>query len=146
MHFPSIRRACSSSSVNESRYPVDTFRWYICRDAIYGCDLSFSKTALVLAHNAELCDTLGNLVHRSLSLMSKYNDGKSRQIDVLVCVCVYRYFIHQSVPRRLLQNIGIFLACELCLDISNLIISIGLPSWILLSGVEKETTLCSWAN
>ncbi|CAM9458655.1 unnamed protein product [Discosporangium mesarthrocarpum] len=57
------------------QYPVDTFRWYMCRDAIYGCDLSFSQTALVLVHNAELCDTLGNLVHRSLTLMEKYNQG-----------------------------------------------------------------------
>lgn len=57
------------------RYAVDTFRWYICRDAIFGCDLSFSKTALVLAHNSELCNTFGNMVHRSLSLMAKYNAG-----------------------------------------------------------------------
>ncbi len=64
----------------QSRYAVDTFRWYICRDAIFGCDLSFSKRALVLAHNSELCNTYGNLVHRSLSLMHKYNDGESRAV------------------------------------------------------------------
>lgn len=55
---------------------MDTFRWYICSNAIFGCDLSFSKRALVLAHNSELCNTFGNLVHRSLSLMHKYNDGE----------------------------------------------------------------------
>lgn len=55
---------------------MDTFRWYICREAIYGCDLSFSKNSLVLAHNAELCNTFGNLVHRSLSLMDRYNKGE----------------------------------------------------------------------
>lgn len=58
------------------RYAVDTFRWYICREAIFGSDLAFSKRALVLAHNSELCNTFGNLVHRSLSLMHKYNDGE----------------------------------------------------------------------
>lgn len=58
------------------RYAVDTFRWYICHDAIFGGDLSFSKMGLVLAHNADLCKTFGNLVHRSLSLMDKYNDGQ----------------------------------------------------------------------
>lgn len=58
------------------RYAVDTFRWYICREAIFGSDLAFSKRAMVLAHNAELCNTFGNLVHRSLSLMQKYNDGE----------------------------------------------------------------------
>eukprot|EP00752_Nemacystus_decipiens_P011387 g10117.t1 len=57
------------------QYAVDTFRWYICREAIFGSDLAFSKRALVLAHNSELCNTFGNLVHRSLSLMHKYNDG-----------------------------------------------------------------------
>ena len=54
---------------------MDTFRWYICHDAIFGGDLSFSKMGLVLTHNADLCKTFGNLVHRSLSLMDKYNDG-----------------------------------------------------------------------
>ena len=55
---------------------MDTFRWYICREAIFGSDLAFSKRSLVLAHNSELCNTFGNLVHRSLSLMHKYNDGE----------------------------------------------------------------------
>lgn len=60
---------------------MDTFRWYICSNAIFGCDLSFSKRALVLAHNSELCNTFGNLVHRSLSLMHKYNDGEHSELS-----------------------------------------------------------------
>jgi methionyl-tRNA synthetase len=44
----------------------------MCRECTFGADLSFSKDSLVAMHNADLCDTLGNLVHRAFSLMEKY--------------------------------------------------------------------------
>lgn len=77
-YLTSWHPACCCGFLRDGRYAVDTFRWYICREAIFGCDVSFSKSALVLAHNSELCNTFGNLVHRSLSLMDKYNGGESR--------------------------------------------------------------------
>ncbi|CAM9509427.1 unnamed protein product, partial [Phaeothamnion confervicola] len=58
-----------------NRYPVDTFRWYMMREAAFGSDLAFSECSLMAMHNAELCDTLGNLVHRTVSLCDKYNAG-----------------------------------------------------------------------
>lgn len=57
------------------RFPVDTFRWYLCKEAPYGGELSFSEESLVTMHNADLCDTLGNLVHRATNLCAKYCDG-----------------------------------------------------------------------
>ena len=58
------------------RFPVDSFRFFLMRDAPFGGDINFSETALALRHNAELADTFGNLVHRSLALCAKYNGGK----------------------------------------------------------------------
>ena len=50
------------------RFPCDTLRWYLCREATFGDDVRFSDMALRLMHNAELCDNLGNLVNRAVSL------------------------------------------------------------------------------
>eukprot|EP00933_Yihiella_yeosuensis_P081703 TRINITY_DN95376_c0_g1_i1.p1 TRINITY_DN95376_c0_g1~~TRINITY_DN95376_c0_g1_i1.p1 ORF type:complete len:879 (-),score=239.63 TRINITY_DN95376_c0_g1_i1:188-2797(-) len=48
--------------------PCDTVRWYLCREAPFGDDLKFSEDSLKLMHNSELCDNLGNLVNRAISL------------------------------------------------------------------------------
>ena len=58
-----------------SRFTVDTFRFFLIREAPFGGDVTFSETALSLRHNAELADTFGNLVHRSLALCLKYTKG-----------------------------------------------------------------------
>lgn len=57
------------------QYPVDSFRWYLCKEAPYGGELSFSEESLMTMHNADLCDTLGNLVHRATNLCKKYCNG-----------------------------------------------------------------------
>lgn len=41
----------------------------------YGSDLNFSIQSMIVMHNSELADILGNLVHRGLSLCLKYCDG-----------------------------------------------------------------------
>lgn len=50
------------------KFPCDTLRWYLCREATFGDDVRFSEDSLRLMHNAELCDNLGNLVNRAVSL------------------------------------------------------------------------------
>jgi methionyl-tRNA synthetase len=57
------------------KFPVDTFRWYLCKEAPYGGELSFNEESLMIMHNADLCDTLGNLVHRATNLCSKFCGG-----------------------------------------------------------------------
>lgn len=59
-----------------AKYGVDSFRYFIARSARYGYDLPFSEDDLVNIHNAELADTLGNLVHRAVNICSKYADGR----------------------------------------------------------------------
>jgi methionyl-tRNA synthetase len=55
------------------KYSVDTVRWYMCRETPYGNDISFSLASLVNMHNSELCDTLGNLAHRTFNLNQKFS-------------------------------------------------------------------------
>jgi len=59
-----------------AKFPTDSFRFFLMREATFGADVTFSDTALSLRHNSELADTFGNLVNRSLSLCDKYNAGK----------------------------------------------------------------------
>jgi len=57
------------------QYPVDTFRWYLCKEAPYGGEMSFSEESLRDMHNSDLCDTLGNLIHRATNLCKKNCGG-----------------------------------------------------------------------
>jgi len=57
-------------------YNVDTFRWYLCKEASFGSELSFSQMSIRLAHNSDLADVLGNLIHRMTNLCQKYSDSK----------------------------------------------------------------------
>ena len=57
------------------RFHVDSFRWYLCREAPYGGELSFNEASMRDMHNADLCDTLGNLVNRAVNLTVKYCGG-----------------------------------------------------------------------
>jgi len=53
------------------KFHVDSFRWYLSKEAPYGGELSFSEENVRDMHNSDLCDTLGNCVHRAMSLSIK---------------------------------------------------------------------------
>lgn len=53
------------------KFHVDTFRWYLTKEAPYGGELSFSEDNVRDMHNSDLCDTLGNAVNRATSLCGK---------------------------------------------------------------------------
>jgi len=54
---------------------VDSFRWYMCKEAPYGGELAYNEENMREMHNADLCDTLGNLVNRATTLCKKFCDG-----------------------------------------------------------------------
>ncbi|TYZ62823.1 hypothetical protein PybrP1_012258 [[Pythium] brassicae (nom. inval.)] len=74
---------------------VDSFRYFIARSARYGYDLPFSEDDLVNIHNAELADTLGNLVHRAVNICSKYAGGRVPDARADVPFDVYA-LLHES--------------------------------------------------
>jgi methionyl-tRNA synthetase len=57
------------------KFGLDSFRYFIVRSARYGQDLPFSEDDMINILNAELADTLGNLVHRSVNICKKYSNG-----------------------------------------------------------------------
>lgn len=50
-------------------------RYYLMRDAVMGRDADFSEERMLLRHNTELGNGLGNLVNRSLSMTRRYRGG-----------------------------------------------------------------------
>lgn len=56
-------------------YGVDAVRYYALREVPFGHDGNFSEEALISRTNADLVNTLGNLVNRTISMSHKYFDG-----------------------------------------------------------------------
>ena len=58
-----------------TKYQADTIRYYMISATHYGSDLNFSEKSLVNMNNSELADSLGNMVHRIVTLCHKYCGG-----------------------------------------------------------------------
>jgi methionyl-tRNA synthetase len=54
---------------------ADALRYFLLREIVFGQDGSFSFDALVQRYNADLANGYGNLVSRTLAMISKYFDG-----------------------------------------------------------------------
>ena len=99
-----------------TRYSSDTFRYYLMRGGVYGSDIPFSETALVLTHNSDLADVLGNLVHRATNLCSKNCGGAvpamgEGEIEPVVDVAALR--AHSELAMRAFET---HRACELAIN------------------------------
>lgn len=60
-------------------YGLDSLRYFLMREVVFGQDGSYSETALVQRLNSDLANDLGNLVQRVLSFIYKNADGKIPQ-------------------------------------------------------------------
>jgi methionyl-tRNA synthetase len=57
------------------RFGVDALRYFLLREVTFGQDGSYSAEAIVSRANAELANSFGNLVQRTLSMIYKNLDG-----------------------------------------------------------------------
>lgn len=57
------------------KYGCDNLRYFFMREIPAGMDGDFSEESLIERSNADLADSLGNLLQRTLSMIHKYFDG-----------------------------------------------------------------------
>ena len=63
-------------------YGVDAVRYFALREVPFGNDGNFSEESLINRTNADLANTLGNLVNRTISMSHKYFEGKIENKEV----------------------------------------------------------------
>ncbi|MDR1702628.1 MAG: methionine--tRNA ligase [Sporomusaceae bacterium] len=56
-------------------FGADAVRYFLLKEITLGQDGNFSREALINRINADLANDLGNLLHRSLNMIGKFNDG-----------------------------------------------------------------------
>ena len=57
------------------KYGADALRYYLMSDISTGQDADFSEERLVQRYNADLANSLGNLLNRTLNMAHRYRDG-----------------------------------------------------------------------
>ena len=69
-------RAGAQFSVQQRTLTRCTARsYYLTRGGVYGSDVPYSEDSLMAMHNADLADTLGNLLHRAANLTMRICGG-----------------------------------------------------------------------
>ena len=58
------------------KYGAEALRYYLMSDIATGQDADFSEERLVERYNADLANSLGNLLNRSLTMAAKYQDSR----------------------------------------------------------------------
>src|SRR2546428_6792848 len=53
----------------------DALRYYLLREAPFGQDTSFSYEGLIQRYNSDLANDLGNLAHRTVTILNRYFEG-----------------------------------------------------------------------
>lgn len=71
-----VAQSLAEASGCETPYAVDAFRYYMLREMPTDSDAEFSLEGLETRYNGDLANDLGNMLHRTLSMMHRYFGGR----------------------------------------------------------------------
>src|SRR6185503_11414606 len=57
------------------KYGAEAIRYYLMSDIATGNDADFSEERLISRYNADLANSLGNLLNRTLNMVHRYREG-----------------------------------------------------------------------
>ncbi|QQY08198.1 MAG: methionine--tRNA ligase [Candidatus Xiphinematobacter sp.] len=128
-----------------SRYGAAALRYYLMRDIATGRDAAFSEERLILLHNTELANGLGNLLNRTLSMVNLYLGGSLHPVVPSHVSNTLREENRRSASEYLLrmQSFQIDRAITAIMDIvsrSNAFIEACSP-WALHRNQKQKTRL-----
>jgi methionyl-tRNA synthetase len=66
------------------KYSAEAVRYYLMSDIATGRDADFSEERLVQRYNADLANSLGNLLNRALSMAGKYRSGVVKTVPFAI--------------------------------------------------------------
>ncbi|MXO50508.1 methionine--tRNA ligase [Erythrobacter gaetbuli] len=99
-------------------FGVDSLRYFLMAEVIFGKDGSYSAEALVNKVNAELANSFGNLAQRTLSMISKNMDGKLEAFET------------NDDDKALLSTVRNACAEVLPQEFDALNFSVGIEAWL----------------
>ena len=134
------------------RYGVDAVRYYLTREVTFGQDGSFSPEQFVERCNADLANSLGNLLNRTVSMINKYFGGTipsyqgrltpfDGELESVINVSIKQY-------ENLFDDLHVTEAVSAAMDIvarANKYIDETTP-WALAKDPEKQKELASVMN
>jgi methionyl-tRNA synthetase len=99
-------------------FGVDALRYFLMREVAFGQDGSYSAEAIVTRANAELANSFGNLVQRTLSMIHRNLDGEIAKFEPT------------EADWDLLGTVRKACAEELPEQFEKLAFSVGIEAWI----------------
>ena len=100
------------------RFGVDPLRYFLMAEVTFGQDGSYSAEALVNKCNAELANSFGNLVQRTLSMIVKNMDGRLASFE------------KSEADEVLLAKVKAASSVELPREFEALNFSVGIEAWL----------------
>ena len=67
-------------------FGADAIRYFLLREIVFGNDGNFSRDALITRITSDLANDLGNLLHRTVSMIEKYHGGVVTNTGVIEAV------------------------------------------------------------
>jgi len=128
------------------KYGAEAVRYYLMSDIATGKDADFSDERLIERYNADLANSLGNLLNRSLTMIEKYRAGKLTRSKSAESYPLEEYGLRVSPTLGIIEYINAMtghtphLACQVALNLAlqcNQIVDAAKP-WVL----AKDSAEC----